>query len=115
MDGAIAGAEEAVGVVRAFGAPANDRGARTRVRRFARTRAAVGGRHALAARGPCCSTTCVGGLGAPTRRHRIPCRSASGGQRMSCTPYVTTMAAYNAWMNEKVYTSAARLPEDEVR
>jgi len=33
---------------------------------------------------------------------------------MSCLPYVTTMAAYNAWMNEKVYAAAARLPEDEV-
>jgi len=33
---------------------------------------------------------------------------------MSCIPYVTTMAAYNAWMNEKVYAAAARLPEDEV-
>ncbi|WP_242102100.1 DinB family protein [Lysobacter sp. M2-1] len=33
---------------------------------------------------------------------------------MSCIPYVTTMAAYNAWMNEKVYTATARLPEDEV-
>jgi uncharacterized damage-inducible protein DinB len=33
---------------------------------------------------------------------------------MPCTTYVTTMAAYNAWMNEKVYAAAARLPEDEL-
>ena len=33
---------------------------------------------------------------------------------MSCTAYVTTMAAYNAWMNQKVYAAAARLPESEV-
>lgn len=28
--------------------------------------------------------------------------------------YVATMAAYNAWMNDKLYAAAARLPADEV-
>ena len=33
---------------------------------------------------------------------------------MSCAAYAKTMAAYNAWMNEKVYAATARLPESEV-
>ena len=33
---------------------------------------------------------------------------------MSCAAYAKTMAAYNAWMNDKVYAATARLPESEV-